>query len=259
MNLFGVTEAWFFAFFLVLLRMGGLFSFAPVFSSPLFPRRVRGAVVLALTASLVVLGVGGVVSPPKTLGLLVLFVLQEVLLGVLLGLAARLVFAAVELGGQLIGLQMGLGIVSILDPQFETQVSVVAQLQFLMATVLFLWVGGDRMLIAAFAGNLERIPVGHPVVTGPALRALLGLAGEVFRLGLQVAAPVIVALLCTQVVLGVFARSVPQMNMLVLGFPLQILLGFVVMGVGMTHWGRLMLRAFSDLFEALRGLSQFVQ
>ena len=175
------------------------------------------------------------------------------------GLASRLVFAAVELGGQLIGLQMGLGIVSILDPQFETQVSVVSQLQFLVATVLFLWVGGDRMLVAAFAGNLERLPLGHPVVTGPALRALVSLGGEVFRLGLQVAAPVVVALLCTQVVLGVFARSVPQMNMLVLGFPLQIMLGFLVMGIGMTHWGRLMLRSFSDMFEALRGLAALLR
>lgn len=255
MDLLGISQAKFFSFFLVLLRLGGLFSFAPVYSGLFIPLRVKAAAVLGISFCLVALGLGGDVAVPGTLGLLAFFVVQEILLGVLLGLTARLVFAAVEFGGQLIGLQMGLGIVSILDPQFETQVSVVSQLQFLLATLLFLAVGGDRMLLEAFAGNLDRIPPGHLAVTGPVLRALMGLAAEVFRLGLQIAAPVVVCLLATQVVLGVFARSVPQMNMLILGFPLQLLVGFLILGLGLSHWGGLMLRSFSELFEALAGMT----
>lgn len=258
MDILGISQAKFFGFFLILLRMGALFSFAPVFSSPVVPVRARAAAVLSLSLALSALGVGGTVEPPATLALLAFFVVQEMLLGLLLGLAARLVFAAVEFGGQLIGLQMGLGIVSVLDPQFETQVSIISQLQFLIATLLFLWVGGDRMLIQAFAGNLAHLPPGHPVMTAPAFRAIVGLGGEVFSLGLRMAAPVVVALLATQVVLGIFARSVPQMNMLILGFPIQFMLGFLVLGTGMSHWARLMLRLFSDLFEGLQALTRLV-
>ncbi|NTU60667.1 MAG: hypothetical protein HGA98_06375, partial [Deltaproteobacteria bacterium] len=115
-----------------------------------------------------------------------------------------------------------------------------------------------RMLIEAFAGNLTHLPPGRPVITGPALRALVWLGGEVFGLGLRMAAPVVVALLATQVVLGVFARSVPQMNMLILGFPIQFMMGFLILGAGMSHWGRLLLRSFSDLFETLRALTQLL-
>jgi flagellar biosynthesis protein FliR len=70
---------------------------------------------------------------------------------------------------------------------------------------------------------------------------------------------VLVALLATQVILGVFARSVPQMNMLVLGFPLQLMVGFGVLGLGLSHWGRTVLRAFSETFEAVRGLAALVR
>ncbi|MBI5017377.1 MAG: flagellar biosynthetic protein FliR [Deltaproteobacteria bacterium] len=255
MDLLGISQAKFFSFFLILLRLGGLFTFAPVYGTMMLPMRVKAAAVLGISVCLSVLGLGGPVPVPATTSGLAFFAVQEVLLGFLLGFATRLVFAAVEFGGQLVGLQMGLGIVSILDPQFETQVSILSQLQFLLATLLFLAVGGDRMLLEAFAANLDRIPPGHLALKGPVLGALVTLAGEIFRLGLQLSAPVVVALLATQVILGVFARSMPQMNMLILGFPLQILFGFGVLGFALPHWSRTLVRAFSEMFEALRGLA----
>jgi flagellar biosynthetic protein FliR len=258
-DLLGITQTQFFSFFLILLRLGTLFTFAPVYGSAILPVPVKAAVALGLAVCLSALGVGGQVPMPATTSGLAFFAAQEILLGALLGLMTRLVFAAVEFGGQLVGLQMGLGIVSILDPQFETQVSIVSQFQSLLATLLFLAVGGDRILLEAFAANLERIPPGHLVVSGPVVGALVTLSGEVFGLGLQLAAPVVVALLATQVILGVFARSMPQMNMLILGFPLQILFGFGVLGLALPHWGRALARAFSEMFEALHGLASLLR
>lgn len=259
MDIFGISEARFFAFFLILVRLGSLFGFAPVFGTPFIPVRVKTAAVLGIALCLSALGVGGEVPPPGSLSVLAGLVVQELLLGFVLGLVTRLVFAAVEFGGQVVGLQMGLGIVSVLDPQFETQVSVVSQVQFILATLLFLSVGGDRMLIEAFAGNLTRMPPGRFIVAGPAIKTLLLLGGEVFSVGLRISAPVVVALLATHVILGVFTRSMPQMNMLILGFPLQILFGFVILGLSLSHWGAVMVRAFSDMFEALRGVAALFQ
>lgn len=258
MDLLGIAQAKFFSFFLILLRLGTLLTFAPVYGTTMLPVRVKAAVALGLAVCLSALGVGGQVPVPATNAALAFLAAQEMLLGFLLGFTTRLVFAAVEFGGQLVGLQMGLGIVSILDPQFQTQVSIVSQFQFLLATFLFLSVGGDLLLVEAFAANLERIPPGHFVMDGHVLGALVTLTGEIFRLGLQLSAPVVVALLATQVVLGVFARSMPQMNMLILGFPVQILLGFGILGLGLPHWCRMLVRAFSETFEVFKGLASLL-
>jgi len=258
LEILGVAEAQFFAFLLVLLRMASLFAFAPVFSSPFVPTRVKAATVLGLSLCLTALGVAGEVPVPQSYGLLAALAAQEVLLGLLIGFVARLVFAAVQFGGQLIGFQMGLGIVSVLDPQFETQISVVSQFQYILAVLLFLAVGGEGVLLEVFARNLTTLPPGGMAVTGPLVAALVQLTGEVFSLGLRLAAPIVAALFASQVILGVFARSVPQMNMLILGFPLQIFVGFSVLGLSVGHWGQAFLRALSETFEALRGLASLL-
>ncbi len=251
MEILGVAEARLFAFVLVLFRVGSFFAFAPVYSTPFVPAQVKAAVVLGLAAALTALGLPGEVAVPPTTSQVVLLVIQELVLGFAIGYVARLVFAAVQFGGQLAGFQMGLGIVSVMDPQFEEQISVVSQLQFVLAILLFLAVGGDRLLIESFARNLQVLPPGGLSFGEPAMTALVRLTGEIFRVGLMAAAPVIAALFGTHVILGVFARSVPQMNMLVLGFPLQIFVGFLVLGLSLPHWGRFVLRALGETFEAL--------
>jgi flagellar biosynthetic protein FliR len=258
LDILGIAEPRFFAFLLVLLRIASLFAFAPVFSSPFVPAQVKAAVVLGLSLCLTALGVAGPVAIPSSYGMLAALAAQEVLLGLLVGFVARLVFAAVQFGGQLVGFQMGLGIVSVLDPQFETQISVVSQFQYILAVLLFLAVGGEGMLLEVFAHNLTALPPGGVTITRPLVGALVRLTGEVFSLGLRFSAPVVAALFASQVILGVFARSVPQMNMLILGFPLQIFVGFSVLGLSVGHWGQAVLRALSETFEALRGLASLL-
>lgn len=253
--MFGISEAQFFAFVLILLRVGSLFVFAPVFSSPNIPGTVKSALVLGLSVSLAALGVVGAVPVPESGGVTALFVAQEILLGMLFGFVANLIFAAVQLGGQVIGIDMGLGIVNVFDPQFETQVSVVSQLQTILAFLLFLAVGGDRLLIEGFAVNFSRLPPGALVLSRSAVEVIITLTGSIFRVALQVAAPVIAALFAANVILGIFARSVPQMNMLILGFPLKIFVGFAVLGLSLPHLSRVFLGALSDSFEAIQGLA----
>lgn len=259
MGVFGITEAQFFTFLLVLLRVGSLFVFAPLYSSRFLPGTVKAAVVLGLSLCLTVLGVADPVPVPASAAVFALLVAQEFLLGMLLGFVADLIFVAAQFGGQVIGVDMGLGIVSVLDPQFESQVSIISQIQFILATLLFLSVGGDRMLIGAFAANFRQVAPGHLVLSGPGLGALVTLSGEIFRTGLRLAAPVMAALFATNVILGVFARSVPQMNMLILGFPLKILVGFVVLGLSLPYLARVFLHAFAETFQVLEGLPHLLR
>ena len=258
MDLFGISDARFFAFVLVVLRTASLFAFAPVYSSPFVPAQVKAAAVLGLSLGMSALGVVPEVAVPATVAGVAGLAAQEVVLGLLIGFVSRLVFAAVQFGGQLVGFQMGLGIVSVMDPQFETQISVVSQLEFMIALLLFLAVGGDRLLVEAFGRNLAALPPGHLEISGPVVRVLVALSGEVFRLGLMLAAPVAGALFAAQVILGVFARSVPQMNMLILGFPLQILIGFTVLALSLPYWSRAFLRALAETIQALAGLGRLL-
>ena len=254
MEILGITEARFLAFVLVLLRIGSLFAFAPVFSTPFVPVRVKATVVLGLSLGLAALGVVGEVSVPASTTGVVALAVREIVLGLVTGFVARLVFVAVQFAGQVVGVEMGLGIVSVMDPQFETQVSIVSQFEFILALLLFLGVGGDRMLIEVFARNLQELPPGELALGAPGLGALVRLTGEIFGTGLQMAAPLIVALFAANVILGIFARSVPQMNMLILGFPLKILVGFTVLGLSLPYWSSIVLRELSNTFDALRAL-----
>ncbi len=254
MDILGFSEAELFAFILVVLRMASLFAFAPVFSTQFIPAQVKAALVLGLGLGLTALGAAPPVAVPATTAGVAALAGQEVLLGMLTGLVAQFVFAAVQFGGQVVGFQMGLGIVSVMDPQFETQISVISQLEFLLAVLLFFGVVGYRLLLEAFARNLSAVPPGHVAVGATVVEAVVRLSGEIFRLGLQVAAPVVVTVFCTQVILGVFARSVPQMNVLVVGFPLKIMVGFAVIGLSLPYWGRVFLRALEATFRALDGL-----
>lgn len=258
-DILGITEARFFTFVLILLRTGSLFAFAPVFSSPLIPAQVKAASVLGLSLALAALGVVGDIEPPRTTALLLLLLAQEALLGLITGFVARLVFVAVEFGGQLVGMEMGLGIVAVFNPESETQISVVSQLQFLLAMLLFLAVAGDRMLVEVFVIHLREIPPGQVAFTGPVLRVLVELSAGIFVAALRGAAPVIAALFAANVILGVFARSVPQMNMLILGFPLKIVVGFAVLGLSLSYWSDMILRALSETFEALRALPSLLR
>ncbi len=254
--MFGITDVQFFGFLLVLLRTASLFSFAPVFSSPFVPVQVKAAAVLGLSVGLTGLGLAPAVAVPPTAAGVAAMAGSEVVVGLLAGFVARLVFAAVQFGGQLVGFQMGLGIVSVMDPQFETQISVVSQLEFILALLLFLSVGGDRLLVEAFVSSLGTVPPGGWWDSPAVMEVLVRLSGEVFRLGVALAAPVIAALFAAHVILGVFARAVPQMNMLILGFPLQILVGFTVLGLSLRHWGRAFLWALQDSLRALEALGR---
>ncbi len=256
MALFGISETVFFGFLMILLRMAALFSFAPVFSSPSLPTVVKSSIILSFSVCLASAGVSAPI--PQTLALLLLMAAREILIGILLGFAANLIFAAIQLSGQIIGMDMGLGIVSVMDPQFEAQVSIISQFQVMAAILLFLAVGGHLKMVEVFSSNLAVLPPGRVIFSEQMLESLIYLTGEIFSVGLRLAAPIMATLFAVNVILGIFARSVPQMNMLILGFPLKIFTGFTLLGMSMPYVFKVLIKQFSTVFEALDGLSSLL-
>jgi flagellar biosynthetic protein FliR len=246
-------------FLFVLARLAGLVLAAPVLGHLLVPVRVRVALAVVLAAALapVVTPLAG--PPPESIWGLTGALAVESALGAMIGLVAQLVFAGVQMGGQLAGMQMGFGMVNLIDPQSHAQVTVIAEFQNLMALLVFLVLDVHHVLIAAVLESFRTAPPGAFALAGVGLRAVVALAGDVFSLGVRIAAPVMVALLLSNATLGLLARTVPQLNVFVVGFPLNIGVGLVMLGASFPFTYRLLASRFGDLGptlgELVRGLA----
>jgi flagellar biosynthetic protein FliR len=164
---------------------------------------------------------------------LVLLSMREVFVGLILGGVAALIFYGVEYAGELAGMQMGFAIAGILDPQTGHQVSIVSKFQGALAILLFLAVNGHYFVLKALLDSLAVLPVGSMAVNLGASMSFVTLAGKVFVIALQIAAPATILLLLVNVGLGVIARMVPQMNVFIVGFPLMITVGVFMFYVSM--------------------------
>lgn len=214
-------------FALVLLRITGLFLAAPFFGSRDFPAIAKIGLG-GLTALLVLPAVPAAALPVEPSGF-ALFVAAELAVGLTLGLATTMFFSAFQLAGQHVGQQMGLSMADVVDPFSDTEVTVVGQFQLFLALILWTSAGGHRGLLGAVAESFQAVPLGGFRVTRELVDLMVGAFGSLLTLSFQIAAPALGALFLSTAALGFVARAVPQMNVLLLSFPIQIGLGLGVM------------------------------
>lgn len=241
-----IDESTIVAFVLVLTRLSGLFLTAPLFSQTRVPQTVRMAAVAVVALVLLPLA-GRPTDPDPTLVTLVLWVGRELMVGAIIGLGATFLMAAVGTAGQIIGFQMGLTYAGAVDPQFNTQMSPVAELQSLFAMLIFLLAEGHQHLLRAVALSFRLVPAGTFSLGETSLNHLIVASGGLFVVALQIAAPVVVLLVLTDLALGLMTRFIPQMNVLVVGAPLKIGVGLLMLTVTAPLVGHLLTNLFSGL------------
>jgi flagellar biosynthetic protein FliR len=208
------------------LRVLALFSVTPVLSSRAIPVRARVALSLLIAlAAQPSLGVQPVVAldSPAALGLVV----QQVGVGLMLGFAVRLVFAAMELAGELVGLQMGLNFAGFFDPSSNTQSSAVARFFNHNAVLLFVVLNGHMMVLMAVIRSFETFPIGGDFLGILGRIKLHQLGAEVFASALWIALPMIGLLLLVNLTMGFVSRVAPQINIFAVGFPVTLLVGLL--------------------------------
>jgi flagellar biosynthesis protein FliR len=216
-------------FVLVLARVGGMFLLAPVFSSKFLPARAKLIAAGAISVALTPIALQNQKLPSDPLDVSALFV-KEIGIGLAFALALGALGAAVQAGGSLLDTLAGFSFGAIVDPITGVQSAVFAQLYGIFATLIFVLTGGDHVMILGLARSYDLVPLGTLPGTGHlAALATAGLA-QVFLIGLEIAAPVMIALLLADAAFGLVARAVPQMNVFVVGLPLKVILGFVVVG-----------------------------
>lgn len=210
-------------FLLLVCRVGGVMIAAPLIGSERVPARVKAA--LALMVSVVLAPVAG--RPPALGGGLELGLAAggEVMVGLAIGFAAKLIFAAVNMAGELADLQSAFGFAGIVSPQTQEHASVIGQLQMSLAWLIFLGANGHHVVLHGLAASLTAVPLGAEAgLCGPALTdATAGLIAAAVRM----AAPVVAAVLLADLALGLLTRAAPQMNLLAIGFPIKLAVGLV--------------------------------
>ena len=245
-------DAWLAAFFFPLARILALLSAAPPFSNPGLSQRIRLilglAVAVAITPALPPMPD---VAPSSGIGLLIFG--QQLLIGFAIGFSLRLVFNAVDMAGMLIGNQMGLGFATSYDPQNAAQMPVLAEFIGVLALLVFFSMNGHLMVLATLAHSFTLIPVGVGQVAAASWLNLANAGVVIFVSGVFLSLPVILALLITNVALGILGRVAPQLNLMVIGFPVTLMLGFVGLLVSLNHLSAPLQSLFEYGLESMTG------
>jgi len=245
-------NAWIAALFFPLARILALLAAAPPFNNAGLTRRAR--LVLGLAIALAIspaLPPTPVIEPASGLGLLILA--QQMIIGLAMGFALRLVFSAIDLAGMMISTQMGLGFATAYDPQSTSQTPVVAELIGMLAILLFLAIDGHLMVISTLVHSFTALPIGASPISKASWLNIANAGGIIFSAGVMLSLPAVTALLVTNVALGVLGRVAPQLNLIVIGFPITILLGFVALYVGMSHLAAPLQQLFEHGLRSMLG------
>lgn len=235
------------ALVLVLTRISGLMLSAPVFSSAAIPPQVK----IALTVILSLIIFPAVYPqmtniPPSLLGISGA-VVTELMIGLTIGLAANLFFAGIELGGEMISQQMGLGLANVFNPMLESESGVVAQVYVMVCMALLLVFNGHHLLLGAVLDSYRFLPPMAQSMDPHVLTVIRSLLGSSFVIAMKLAIPSILLLFLVSMFMGFLGRTVPQINILVVGFPLRISVGLI----GMVATFGLTLTVFTEGYRDL--------
>lgn len=234
-------------FMLVLSRVAGIFAALPVFGGRRLPLRIKAVTVLMITLVCFPTLSVSVPQVPTDVFSLALLALSELMIGLTLAFITQIIFSAVEFSGQIIGMQMGLTISSIIDPSQGTQTQIMSVIQTLFATLMFLSLNIHHLFIRAIIDSFKVIPLGGWHLNGELVNFLVQRTADIFIIGIRLAAPVMVALLLTTVALGIMARAFPQMNVFMISMPLNIGLGLIILGMTLTIFFHVLEVSFGHL------------
>jgi flagellar biosynthetic protein FliR len=247
-----IAVAQFLTFTLVAARLSGLAIVAPLFGAPEVPATVRAFFTIGL-ALLVTPVLGETPGAwPASLGAYVWVAAGELALGFVLGFGAQLLFVGVQMGGQLVAQQAAMSFGSVVNPQFDAEISVIDQFYYLVALAIFLIIGGHRLLLEALLETYVVFPPGGVELTSEMVDTLVSLAGQSLSIAVRVGAPAVVALQLAGLAMGIMSRTVPQINILVIGFTLRTASALLFLAVSLAGFGLLVEDQVPVVIDQLR-------
>jgi flagellar biosynthetic protein FliR len=236
------------AVLLLSIRVAGVFILTPVFYAMPIPATVR--VLMLLSLSFIIAlgfahGASGQVADHATL---FTSAMAELALGATLGLGVLLAFAAFDVAGRILDIQIGFGIAQVFDPVTRRQVPILTSAFNTFSVLLFFLLAGHHALLRGIAFSVERFPVAAQWSASYGVAAMLKQVSALFTLGFALVAPVVFCLFMVEMALGVVARNLPQMNMFAIGIPVKIIVGLVTLSLWFSGIGGVMTRVYRGIY-----------
>jgi flagellar biosynthetic protein FliR len=252
---FADVESQLWLWLVAMVRPGAAFLAAPVFGATFVPVQLR--LIVALAIGIPALSVTDFALPSDGLASIegLLLVAGEVMAGLAIGFAVQIGFSAALIAGEVIGNTMGLGFAAMMDPATGQQNPALSQFLAILATFLFLSVGGHLALAATIVESYRALPPGDAWLTAESVRGLVFFGGVLFAAGLSIALPVGFALVLVQLVMGMLARSAPALNLFAVGFPATLLAGLVLLAIAAPVMGEGIVGAIQAGLEESRRLA----
>lgn len=243
-------------FLLIFCRISAFFVVVPVFSSQSVPAQFK--IGLSFFVALVVFSSGGTgIAVPQDLTY-ILLIIREVLIGLLLGFIGYLMFMAIQTAGSLIDIQIGLAIANVIDPMTGSSAPLIGNFKYMIALTLFIVMNGHHYLLNAIVYSYDWVPINNDIfvrmMDGSLSEFLVRSFGQSFMLAFQMSAPLVTALFLTDVGLAFLARTAPQYNVFVIGVPLKIIVGLVLLLILMPSVAVLFQNLFDIMFESMQNL-----
>lgn len=239
-------------FLFVLIRTGAILFVAPIFGAVNVPMQVKLG--LTLLIALIITPLTPFVPMPENILSMAVSLLGEVLIGVLIGLAIKFIIAGIEFAGQIASFQMGIGMATAYDPINSAQITVLGRMMSILSLLIFLSINGHLMVLMALQKSFEVIPPYGFHLSAGLMEGFVNFSKEIFILAVKFSAPVVAILVFINVAFGIMARTVPQINMFVIGYAVTILVGFVMILISMPVFETSVITVFEDMWQGVFNL-----
>ncbi|SCG83435.1 Flagellar biosynthetic protein fliR [Proteiniborus sp. DW1] len=244
-------------FLMILVRMTGLFFITPIFSRDNIPNILKiGFSFFCSTILINIIEVDIIALTPLEL---LVFSIKELLVGLMLGFVSYLFFTVLYLAGQIIDMQIGFGMVNVLDPQQNIQIPIMGSFYYIICILFFLILDGHHFLIEALVNSYDYIPIGQIKFTGDMVNQLVRILTQTFIISFKISGPVLAAIFLADVLLGILAKTMPQMNVFIVGMPLKIFIGLAAVTITIPLFLATLQNIFSSMNEGIYNLLKVIQ
>ncbi len=234
MNFFNFNPSDLMSFYLVLFRVSIVLFLLPFFGGQSIPKTVKAALTVVLALAIWPnVKVDGALMPSSPWNISIM-IMGELVLGLVMGMAIHVMFSAIQTGGNFIGVQMGFSMVNVLDPLTGVNEAVTAHFLYMTAILVFLSLNGHLYLLMSMVESFQIVPPGQLFISSKLTAQIMTISKDLFILAVKVASPIIAAIFVVDLSLALISKMAPQMNVLMLGFPLKIMVGFFFLSLVFT-------------------------
>ncbi len=235
-------ERWLLMFF----RVSSMMMVFPVYGFASVPMRIRVGLAFLIASLLFPVHIGVELELGAGILYFIGAVLKEVAIGLAIGLVAQFLFEGVRMTGHVIGRMIGFGIINAVDPNSGVSVPILSQIFYLFVMILFILMDGHHFLLLALDESFVRIPIGAGVFSSLAVEGFARMSADIFIIGVKFGAPVLITILVVEFALGIVARTVPQINVWLIGFPLKIGIGLITIALSLPYFAYLFGKMYAD-------------